>query len=258
MSLFIGLISGLFGGLIGLSGGVLLVPLMVRILSLSQHRVHGTSLIAVVCSGLSGTVAYAMRDSVDVSAALILAIGASTTARIGVRYSTTQPEWKLKIFFGIFLILMSALLAGKPFIGIMAVDPLAGLSKGVALAAIGLVTGFLAGLLGIGGGVLMVPAMVLIVGMSQHVAQGCSLVCLIPAGAIGAYSHWRHGNIVAGVLPGLVTGIMMGAYLGGTFANLLPEHVLRAVFAVVLTCLGVDLIRQGVASKHSGALSRKA
>ncbi len=245
MSLFIGLISGLFGGLIGLSGGVILVPLMVRILSLAQHRVHGTSLIAVVGSGLSGAVAYAMNGSVEVSSALILALGASMTARIGVRYCTALPEWKLMRYFGFFLILMSVLLAGKPFFGIMAADPLAGLSKGIALAVIGLVTGFLSGLLGIGGGVLMVPAMVLVVGMSQHVAQGCSLICLIPAGAIGAYSHFRHGNIVTGVLPGLVAGIMVGAYLGGTFANLLPEFFLRAAFAVVLMFLGMDLIRQG-------------
>lgn len=245
MSFFIGLISGLFGGLIGLSGGVILVPLMVRVLSLAQHRVHGTSLIAVVCSGLSGAVAYAVNGSVEMSSALILAIGASLTARLGVRCCTALPEWKLMRYFGFFLILTSFLLAGKPFFGVMTTDPLTGLPKGIALMAIGLVTGFLSGMLGIGGGVVMVPAMVLVVGMSQHIAQGCSLICLIPAGAIGAYSHFRRGNIVTGVLPGLVAGIMVGAYLGGTFANFLSEYFLGAVFAVVLVFLGVDLIRQG-------------
>lgn len=242
MSVVIGLISGIFGGLVGLGGGVVMVPLMSRFLRMSQQSIHGTSLVVVVFAGLSGAFAYAQKGSVDWRSALILAVAASATARFGARYCAILRGWKLKRFFGIFLIFMSLLLVGKPFWGAMTADPLTGLWKDLALAAIGLVTGFIAGFLGIGGGVLMVPAMVLVVGMSQHLAQGCSLLCLIAAGTVGAYTHWHQGNVVLRILPGLVGGIVLGAYVGGTVANDLPEGTLRMIFSVVLTCLGVDMI----------------
>jgi uncharacterized membrane protein YfcA len=140
---------------------------------------------------------------------------------------------------------MSLLLIGKPFFGGMAAHPLTGWEKDLSLVVIGLATGFLAGLLGIGGGAFTVLAILLIVGMNQYTAQGCSLLALVPVGAVGAYTHWRHGNIVFSILPGLIGGIILGAFMGGMFANLLPENILRNLFAAVLMWLGIEMIRRG-------------
>ena len=120
-------------------------------------------------------------------------------------------------------------------------DWLAGIA---ALAATGLATGFIAGLLGIGGGAFLIAGMVLFVGMNQHIAQGSSLLSMVPAAAVGSWTHWRHGNVVTRILPGLATGIIIGAFLGGVAANHLPEQTLRVIFAVMLIWLGVDLIRK--------------
>lgn len=250
MVFFIGLISGIFGGLVGLGGAGIMIPLMTRLAGLTQHQVHGTSLVAVVFAGVSGGMAYAQKGFVDWRAVLILAVAASVTARFGARYCVSLPGWKLRKFFGIFLIVVSALLFGKPLLDALTFSPLTGLWKDLSLVVIGLATGFIAGLLGIGGGVLMVPAMVLITGMTQHIAQGSSLFCLMAAGTVGAYTHWRKGNVVLRILLGLVSGIVLGAYLGGSVANFLPEEVLRTLFAVVLILLGVDLIRKSPLRKN--------
>jgi uncharacterized protein len=249
VSFLIGLISGIFGGLVGLGGGIVMVPLLGRFLTIAQQKIHGTSLVAVVFAGLSGAAAYAVNGTVDYRAALILAITASLMARIGARYCIRLPGWKLRRYFGFFLIIMSLLLVGKPFFGSMSANPLTGWEKDLFLVVIGLSTGFLAGLLGIGGGAFTVLAMVFIVGMNQHIAQGCTLLALVPAGAVGVYTHWKHGNIVLSILPGLIGGIILGAFTGGMFANILPENILRILFAAVLVGLGIEMIRRSQPSE---------
>ena len=215
MSFLIGLISGIFGGLVGLGGGVVMVPLISRFLRLSQQSIHGTSLVAVVFAGLSGAAAYAVNGTVDYRAALILAVTASLMARVGARYCIRLPGWKLRRYFGFFLIILSLLLVAKPFFGSMSAHPLTGWEKDLSLVVIGLTTGFLAGLLGIGGGAFTVLAILLVVGMNQYTAQGCSLLALVPAGAVGAYTHWRHGNIATLFCPASLAGLSSGLSRGG-------------------------------------------
>jgi len=89
----------------------------------------------------------------------------------------------------------------------------------------------------------MVPAMVLLTGFSQHLAQGSSLLAMVPAGGVGAYTHYRLGNVVTRLLAGLVPGILLGTFLGGTLAHRLPEGALRIVFAAVLIWTGLRYLR---------------
>jgi len=256
MSYLIGLIAGIFGGLVGLGGGVVMIPLKTRFMGVPQARAHGTSLAVVVVAGLSGAFAYALEGTVDYGAALILAVTASATARMGAHYCSDLPEWKLKRHFGCILVAAAFLLAAKPYLGFLAVFSLTGWASAAALAATGLVTGFIAGLLGIGGGAFMIAGMVIFVGMSQHIAQGSSLLSMVPAAAGGAGAHWRRGNGEVPILPGLAVGILIGAFLGGAVANSLPEQTLRVVFAAVLTWLGVDLVRKNLGPKKNESCER--
>jgi hypothetical protein len=242
MNLFIGLLAGIFGGLVGLGGGVIMIPLMVGFLKLGQHRAHGTSLVALVFTGISGAVTYAMKGSVDITAALFLAVTAVVTARSGAHFAHALPEWKLKRAFGGFLIFVSVLLLLKPYLSHV-IGSASGWGKAVVLLVTGAFTGFLSGMMGVGGGTIMVPAMVLLAGFGQHMAQGSSLLAMVPAGGAGAYAHWRLGNVEAKLLPGLIPGILLGTYLGGTLAHRLPEGALRVVFAAVLIWTGGRYIK---------------
>jgi uncharacterized membrane protein YfcA len=245
-SSLIGLLTGLFGGLVGLGGGVIMIALMVRLFGFSQHQAHGTSLMALVFTGLAGAVTYYLKGSVDVLAAAILAASAIFTARLGALYANAMPEWQLKQAFGVFVICVSFLLLSKPYLAHLAflAHPATGWVKVAVLLGSGALAGFLSGMMGVGGGSIMVPAMVLLVGDTQYTAQGSSLLAMVPTGAVGAYTHWRLGNVVLKVLPGLIPGIIIGAYAGGNLAHLLAEANLRLIFAGVLIWLGLRYIRK--------------
>ena len=251
MSFLIGLLAGIFGGLVGLGGGVIMIPLMVRFFKFSQHQAHGTSLMALVFTGLSGALTYYLNGSVDLLAAVCLAAAAIFTARFGALYANALPEWKLQRAFGFFVICVSFLLLSKPYLSHLAflAHPAGGWVKIAALLGSGAVAGFLSGMMGVGGGSIMVPALVLMVGHSQYTAQGSSLAAMVPGGSVGAYTHWRLGNVVLKVLPGLVPGILIGTYLGGNLAHLLSEANLRLIFAAVLIWMGIRDIR-GAARKR--------
>ncbi|MDD5641423.1 MAG: sulfite exporter TauE/SafE family protein [Syntrophales bacterium] len=255
MSFLIGLFAGLFGGLVGLGGGVIIITLVVRLFKFSQHQAHGTSLMVLVFTGLAGAATYYLNGSVDFLAAGLLAASAIFTARWGALYANALPEWQLKRAFGIFLICVSFLLLSKPYLAHLAFlsQAAAGWHKVAALLASGALAGFLAGMMGVGGGSLMVPAMVLLVGDSQYTAQGSSLLAMVPSGAMGAYTHWRLGNVVTRVLSGMIPGIMIGAYGGASLAHFLPEATLRLIFAVVLIWMGIRDIRS--AGKLRAALA---
>jgi hypothetical protein len=128
----------------------------------------------------------------------------------------------------------------------------------VALALIGLAAGLLAGLLGVGGGILMVPAMVLLLGFDQHVAQGTSLLVIIPAALTGSYTHYRNGHVVLREAMILAIGGIIGAAVGALFALSIPEDLLQRMFAGLLLVVGLrmllprDLFGRGRPSPRSG------
>lgn len=111
---------------------------------------------------------------------------------------------------------------------------------------IGLAAGVLAGMFGIGGGLVIVPALIILAKMSATSATGTSLgALLLPVGALGAWEYWRHGhvNIRAALL--LALGLFLGAWFGARLAVQLPPQVLRRSFAVFLLVVAVRLWVKG-------------
>ncbi len=242
VGLLIGVSGGFLGGAVGIGGGVVMVPLMTTFARLTQHRAHGTSLVAVVLTGAIGAATYFRHGTVDWKAALILAASAIITARLGALVAHSLPELRLKKAFGVFLICISLFLIAKRYL------PGAGAETGilarvVILVTAGLVTGFISGMMGVGGGAIMIPALVILAGMEQHLAQGTSLLAMVPIGLTGAYTHYRLGNVAAHLALGLVTGAALGAYLGGSIANFLPELHLRVLFAGLGVWMGLRYVR---------------
>jgi uncharacterized protein len=252
-SFLIGLVAGGFGGLVGLGGGVFIIALTVRFFKFTQIQAHATALVGLTFTGLAGALTYYLHDSVDLTAAACLVSAAIVTARFGALYAHALPEWQLKRAFGIFLFCVSALLLAKSYLAHLSVlsHPAATWVKIVVLLATGAAAGFLGGMMGIGGGSIMIPAMVLIVGLSQYTAQGTSLLAMVPTGMVGAFTHWRLGNVVSRVLPGLILGVALGSFLSGSLAHFLSQAELRLVFAVVLTWMGVRNIRAALKLRAS-------
>ncbi|OPY57908.1 MAG: Sulfite exporter TauE/SafE [Pelotomaculum sp. PtaU1.Bin035] len=242
MTFLIGLAAGIFGGLAGLGGGVIMIPLLVGVFKMEQLKAHGTSLVAIVFTGITGAFTYAFNGSVDFMASMLLAFTAMFTARAGANFAHSLPEWKLKRYFGVFVIVVTLLLLLKPYLFHIA-GPVTGWLKIFVLLLTGVFTGFLSGMMGVGGGSIMVPAMVLLTGFSQQTAQGSSLLAMVPVGVVGAFTHWRLGNVVTSVLPGFITGVLAGTFLGASLAHILPEIALRCIFAAILIWTGTRYLR---------------
>lgn len=242
MNLLIGILGSFFGSLVGVGGGAVMIPLMVSFKKLSQHSAHGTSLVVVVFIGLVGAITYSYYGAVDWKTAVVLAVSAVLTARLGALYAHSLPELKLKRAFGAFLIFASLMLLLKPYLP----KPFHSMDiwvKGGVFLLTGAFTGFVSGMMGVGGGTVMIPPMVLLGGMGQHLAQGTSLLAMVPVGLSGALTHYRLGNVRKDMIAGLTIGAVLGGYLGGTAANILPDAYLRYVFAAVLICMGIKYMR---------------
>ncbi len=107
---------------------------------------------------------------------------------------------------------------------------------------IGLVGGVLSGLFGIGGGLVIVPSLILFLGMETKRAAGTSLAALLlPVGILGAMEYWRAGLIDVGLAVVLALGILVGAYFGARLAVTLPNDVIQRMFGVLLVVVGVRL-----------------
>ena len=117
-------------------------------------------------------------------------------------------------------------------------------NQGMTILAIliGLATGVLSGLIGLGGGVFIVPALVYLFKMSQHQAQGTSLATLLlPIGLLGFLEYYRQGHVDLRIAALIAVGFVIGVYGGARWALTIPEVALRRVFAVVLVAVAVRM-----------------
>lgn len=100
--------------------------------------------------------------------------------------------------------------------------------------AVGLFTGIVSGLMGIGGGNIMVPASTILLGRGQHLAQGVSLIVIVPTAVSGAWSHYKRGNVNVRVAMFLAPGAVIGGLIGARAAQAIPGGQLRVIFGILL------------------------
>lgn len=113
----------------------------------------------------------------------------------------------------------------------------------IILIIIGLLGGFVSGLLGVGGGIIMVPLMLLFLGYSQHQAQGTSLAILaVPVTLISAYNYYKDGEINWKFAIIMALCFVVGGYLGSKFAISINQNLLRKIFGVVMLIVGLKMI----------------
>jgi uncharacterized protein len=115
--------------------------------------------------------------------------------------------------------------------------------NGAGLLALGAAAGVLSGLVGIGGGVLIVPCLVLFFGMSQQTAQGTTLAMLLPPiGAVAVWTYYQRGLIDFRAAAVLVAGFLVGSFFGAKLAVSLSNDTLRKVFGAAVILIGVKMV----------------
>lgn len=119
---------------------------------------------------------------------------------------------------------------------------LSGVTVIIILILVGLMTGAISGFLGIGGGLILIPALVYILGFGQHEAIGTSLaVMLPPIGLFAAYNYYKAGQVNLQYALILAAAFMAGSYLTSKFALNVPEDTLRKVFSVFLIVIAIKM-----------------
>ncbi len=128
------------------------------------------------------------------------------------------------------------------------------------LVLLGLCAGVLGGTLGVGGGIIMVPALVLIFHLPQRSAQGTALAVMVPMALLGAFRYWKNPQIVISppVAALIAIGALVGVLIGAELAGRLPGHVLRKVFAVFMIVVAVRLLLSPGKPKGRGPASGPA
>jgi len=244
----IGLLAGLLSGLFGVGGGTVIVPFLVLFLTFDQRLAAGTSLAAIVPTAAIGVISYAVHDSVAWIPALLLAAGAVVGAQIGTwllpRVSLTVLRWAFVGFLAAVIVSL--------FIVIPSRDAELDLTwwSGLALVAVGVATGILSGLIGVGGGIVVVPALMVLFGTSDLVAKGTSLLMMIPTALSGTIGNLRRGNVdlVAAAVAGVAacTTTALGAWI----ATILDPFVANALFAAYLVVIGVQLALRAIRGRR--------
>jgi uncharacterized protein len=237
--ILIGALTGLLSGLLGIGGAAILVPGMVDVLGMSQHRATGTSLFVIIPTAFVSAIVYAQHGQMDWSLAALFSVTAVVGATVGARATGQISATNLRRLFGVFLLFVAARMLipggaaepGRPFeVDLLAQSPTWTIGEGL----LGLLAGFLSGLLGIGGGQVLTPGMVFLFDFPQKLAQGISIAFIVPTAISGAWTHYRRGNVVPRVGLLLMPASMVTGYLGGWIAQRADGTILRLGFGFFL------------------------
>jgi uncharacterized protein len=247
--------GGAVAGLLGGGGGAVMIPLMTGLLKMKQHTAHGTSLVIIVFAALASAITYTLNADVDWLLTATLISGSTAGAYLGARGAGRLNAMRLRQCLGAFLLLICGRLLFFPEL-----DPViqsAGAVEAIAGLAIGLAGGLAAGALGVGGGAIFVPAMVLLLGTGQHEAQGISLWVVVAAALVGSVTHHRHGTVDMAAARWIVP-LAVPAGAGASYlATRLSDGALQTTFAILLSLIGVQMITTAtlrLRSERSGAM----
>ncbi len=244
----IGVAAGILSGLFGVGGGIIMVPLLVAWFALDQRRASATSLLAIVPIATASAAGYARNGNVDLSAGLLLLIGGVVGGQLGSRLLPRTPIATLQLWFGV----LSIATAARLVIGgsSSALSGLGAVWEGGLLVLVGVAAGMLAGLLGVGGGIVMVPGLVLVTGDDADTARGTSLLVVIFTALTATITNWRNGLVE--VRLALVAGLVgaPAGLVGAAVGQWLPERIALVLFAGLLAWSGVQMILRSRQSRR--------
>jgi len=248
-----GTAAGVLSGLFGIGGGLIIVPMLVFLFHYRQKLAQGTSLAAIVVIALAAAVPYVLQVHVDWLAAALIVVGGVTGSIIGSAIANRlDDDWLRAIFVVVALASAVKMVLGVSSSGgALSVSPAHSLAIAATYLGAGLAMGVLSAMIGVGGGIILVPLLTLLLGLAQPEAQGLSLVVVVPVSLVGAFRHARAGN--ADLRAGLALGIggAVVSPLAAIAALHLPIRWLSILFAVLLVFTAVQLAQRVVASRRA-------
>lgn len=270
----VGVLIGVASGLLGIGGGTVMVPIFRLAFGMSATMSTATSLFAIIPTSISGAISHVKGKTCIPALGIAAGLGGACMSPIGVWLAQLSPDW-LVMLAAALIIGYSAINmfkkafklrpAGQPAAGVDAAVSPSTQSSGAALggqaaaaptaddsslsrkqllqgAAIGLVAGLASGYVGVGGGFIMVPLMLSIIGIPMRKASGTSLIAVMILAIPGVIEQGIIGNInyLAGIA--IVIGTIPGAVVGARLVTKVPERTLRLLFGCFLIVAAVMLV----------------
>ncbi|WP_127580204.1 sulfite exporter TauE/SafE family protein [Paenibacillus koleovorans] len=263
--LLLGAISATFGSIVGLGGGIIIVPALIYLgpllldQDISTTLAVGTSLTVLIFTALSSTLTYMKDKKVDFRSAWLYFVTSGPAAILGASLTKLFDPQQFQLVFGVFMLCISLLLIvrnrlkpstrewriQRTFTDAQGVQAQYGYNIPAALV-VGFGVGLISGLFGIGGGSLFVPAMVLMFRYPAHVATATSMFVIFLSSILGSMTHWYNGDVGGWLVLALAPGAWLGGWLGARIVRRISGNGLLWLLRVTLFVLAFKLIWSGL------------
>jgi uncharacterized protein len=241
LAILFGTLIGLLLGLVGGGGSILTVPILVYVIGQDVHAATATSLVIVGLTALSGAIPHARAGRVELPTAVVFGAAGVAGAFVGAWLNARVDGPLILFLFGILMLVVAARMAFARTPRTAVQDGRkSGLHPSVLVAGLGV--GAMTGFFGVGGGFLIVPALVLAVGFPMRLAVGTSLVVIAINSGAGVLAHLGTSSFDLSVALLFVIGGFAGGLLGGHFASRIDEGKLSRGFAALVALVGFYLI----------------
>jgi uncharacterized membrane protein YfcA len=249
-----GLLIGIIAALTGIGGGAFIVSLLVLVYAFVPQNAVGTSLTAIIFTAVAATLNFSKQRRIYYKTGLVLAVTTVPGASLGAYLTTILPPRLLGIILGAMLIPIGLYVIadaghrqrteGKTFQLSRKSDSELVRSRDTMLIGVSLcfLGGLGSGLLGIGGGVLIVPMMTLAMGMPIHIATATSMFTMIFTTMSGVTQHYLASHISFEYALLLASGTVIGAQVGAYTSKKVSSRNLRAFFGLMLIAVGIQII----------------
>jgi uncharacterized membrane protein YfcA len=254
INLAIGIVAGVLAGMFGIGGGAVIVPALIIFSNFTLKQANGTSLAALLLPvGILAVIEYYRAGLINIRVSALVSCGLLIGVIFGSMIALDLPTQILKICYGIFLLYVSYSFMnpremwyklilrkdlpdnGKPDKNIRTNVPL------YWFLIVGTIAGVLAGLFGIGGGLVIVPFLIKFLNFSTKKAAGTSLGALmLPVGLPGVLLYYNAGQLDIGYAIPVALGLLIGAIFGAKITIAMPSTVVKRVYAVFLLIMSIN------------------
>lgn len=238
--ILVGIAGGLLSGLFGIGGGTIIVPALAIWLSMPQKLSAGTSVLAILPTAAVGATTYALQGHVDWIAAICLALGMIIGAQVGAyllhKLSVDVVQWAFMVFLAAIIVTLWFVVPSRDANIDMTFWTVA------LLVVTGFITGILSGILGVGGGVVVVPVLMFFFGANDLIAKGTSLLMMIPGSISATLGNFKRGNLDwrMALTVGLAASVCVP--LGALFAGIIDPFWGNVAFSAYLTYVFVQML----------------
>lgn len=248
MLVVVGVLGGILSGAFGVGGGIVVVPLLVTLAKMDQRTAAATSLAAIVPTSLVGAITYLARGEADLVIGALVAVGGVLGSWLGVRLLHHLPQHVSRwMFIGLLVIVAVRMFTAVPS---RSAELALTFPTVLLLLVVGLVMGLTAGLFGVGGGIVVVPALVVLVGVGDLLAKGTSLLVMVPTTITGTVANARRGMVDLRVAAVVGLSAMVASFGGVYLAFAIPPRLSGVLFAALVLLTAAQMAYRELRSGH--------